>query len=109
MISEQFLVKSRNLRENIEDSNSDLMKDREKNVVVRSNIISENVPSENSSFSIEETRLGTTPRLLPRQAEDTLPKEMKDSSERLALGSTTTRLSSRQVVACSNEEDCEYK
>ena len=105
VISEQFLGKFRNLRRNMEDSNNALMKDSEKNVVVRSNRISKNIPCKNSSSISEENRLGTTPRLLPRQADATLSKDMKDSSERLALGSTTTRLSPRQVVACSNRED----
>ena len=107
VISEHFSEKSRNLRNNMEDS--DHMKDSEENVLVRSSRISKNITFKNPSLISEKSRLGATPRLMPRQAEDTLPNEIKDSSERLALGFTTTRLSPRQVVECCNQENCEYK
>ena len=95
----------------MEDSDSDLMQDSEKNIVVTSNGTSKNRICKNSSFISEKARLGMTPRFLPRQAEHTLPKEIKikKSSERSTLGSTTTRLSPRQVVGCSNQEDLTMK
>ena len=52
----------------MEDSNSNLMKDREKNLVLRSIRISKNRPIGNASLINEGTRLGTTPRFSPRQA-----------------------------------------
>ena len=87
---------SGNLRNNKEDF--------EKKVTVLSNG-SSNYSEEKILFISEEARLGSTTRLLPRQAEDVFTKEMKKSSERSTLGSTTTRLSPRQVVGCSNLGD----
>ena len=104
-----FLGKSGILGNTVKDSDSDPTKDSEENIVLPSNGTSKNRNCKNTSFMIEKARLGITPWFLPRQAEHTLPKEMKNSSERSTLGSTTTRLSLRQVVGCSNKEDYNHE
>ena len=88
---------------------SNLMKDSGKIVVVLSNRTAKHKTCINGLFIREEARLGTTPRLLPRQVKEKLQKEMKNSSERSTLGSSTTQLSPRQVVGCSYQEDCNHE
>ena len=94
----------------MKDSDRNLMKDTEKNVVVLSNRTPKYETCENGVFITEEARLGTTPRFLPRQVKDKLQKERKNFSERSTLGSSkTTRLSLRQVVGRSNQGDCNHE
>ena len=107
--SEQISENIRNVGITTDDNDSDLTKDSKENVAIVSAEISKYNTYTNLSFICEEARLGTTARSLPRQAENYFQKKMKISPGRSTLGSTTTRLSPRRVVGCSNRDVCNNK